>query len=316
MSAGSVLRPSRDLGGHFDIRHAGPDLVPHTTGFADAGASLQDARFVILGIPFDRTTSFRPGARFGPDSIRQHSWNFESYDLETGIDLAEVPVHDLGNTEEFGSATAMADSVRAELGPIYAAGKIPITLGGDHACSPPCVEAYPEPASLGVLYIDAHLDFRSSYLGDNRSHACSSRRIVERVGARNVVVLGVRSVSREEVEENRSLGMAYITAHEIAREGIESAVQKALIMLKTEKVYVSIDIDAIDPAYAAGTGTPEPFGLTPREVKYAIGQAAPRLAGLDIMEVSPHYDNGNTSLLAARLAREAIVRVVAHQRSR
>jgi agmatinase len=290
--------------------------VLHTTGFADAGATLDAAKFVVLGIPFDRTTSFRPGARFGPDSIRQHSWNFESYDLETGVDLTEVPVHDLGNTEEFGSSADMAESVREELKPIYSAGKIPIIFGGDHACSAPCVEAYPDASALGVLYIDAHLDFRSSYLGDSRSHACSARRIVERVGARNVVVLGVRSVSREEVEDNRSIGMAYITAHEIARDGIESAVQKALIMLKTDRVYVSIDIDAIDPAYAGGTGTPEPFGLSPRDVKYAIGQVAPRLAGMDIMEVSPHYDNGNTSALAARLAREAIVRVVAHQRSR
>ncbi len=284
--------------------------------FADANASLEEAKFVVLGIPFDRTTSFRPGARFGPDSIRQHSWNFESYDLETGVDLSDVPIHDLGNAGEFGSATAMVESVREEVRPLYAAGKIPIVLGGDHACSPPVVEAFPEPQSLGVLYIDAHMDFRASYLGDDRSHACSSRRIVERVGARNVVVLGVRSVSHEEIDDNRSIGMSYVTAHEVAREGIESAVQRALNMLKTARIYVSLDIDAIDPAYAAGTGTPEPFGLSPRDVKYAIGQVAPRLAGLDIMEVSPHYDSGNTSALAARLAREAIVRSVAAGRPR
>ncbi len=284
--------------------------------FADANASLDDAQFVVVGVPFDRTTSFRPGARFGPDSIRQHSWNFESYDLETGIDLSDVAIHDLGNAGEFGSAAQMVAAVRSELAPVYAAGKVPIILGGDHACSPPCVEAYPEPGQLGVLYLDAHLDFRASYLGDDRSHACSSRRIVERVGARNVVVLGVRSVSREEVDDNRGIGMPYVSAHEVAREGIESAVQRALNMLKTDRIYVSLDIDAIDPAYAAGTGTPEPFGLTPRDVKYVLGQVAPRLAGFDIMEVSPHYDNGNTSALAARLAREAMVRTVAARHGR
>jgi agmatinase len=279
--------------------------------FADAQASFDEARFVVAGVPFDRTTSFRPGARFGPDAIRQHSWNFEAYDLETGIDLAEVPIHDLGNTEEFGSASAMVEAVREEMRPVYAAGKVPIVLGGDHACSPPCVEAYPTPASLGVLYIDAHLDFRASYLGDDRSHACSSRRILEKVGAKNIVVLGARSVSREEAEDNRGIGMAMVTAHEVAEEGIAASVKRALGLLRTERIYVSLDIDAIDPAYAAGTGTPEPFGLTPRDVKYAIGQVAPKLAGLDIMEVSPHYDQGNTSALAARLAREAIVRAVA-----
>ncbi|MCI4348682.1 MAG: agmatinase [Thermoplasmata archaeon] len=284
--------------------------------FADARATFEEAKFVVAGIPFDRTTSFRPGARFGPDSIRQHSWNFESYDLETGIDLTEVPIHDLGNTGEFGSSADMAAGVREEMRPVYAAGKIPIVFGGDHACSPPCVEAHPNPGSLGVLYIDAHLDFRSSYLGDTRSHACSARRIVEAVGAHNVVVLGVRSISREETDDNRAIGMASVTAHEVARDGIEASVQRALNMLKTDRVYVSLDIDAIDPAYAGGTGTPEPFGLTPRDVKYAIGQVAPRLAGMDIMEVSPHYDHGNTSALAARLAREAIVRAVASQRVR
>lgn len=278
------------------------------TTFADAQADWDAARYVILGVPFDRTTSFRPGARFGPDSIRQHSWNFESYDLETGLDLADVPIHDLGNTPEFGNAHDMVESLREEVRPIYAANKIPITLGGDHACSPPCVEAYPEPKSLGVLYIDAHMDFRASYLGDDRSHACSSRRIVEKLGADHVIVLGVRSVSREEVDDNKSIGMPFITAHEVAKDGIESAMRRALAHLKTDRIYVSLDIDAIDPAYAGGTGTPEPFGLTPRDVKFALDQVAPRLAGLDIMEVSPHYDTGNTSALAARLAREAILR--------
>jgi len=285
--------------------------VQRPTTFADADASFEEAEFVIVGVPFDRTTSFRPGARFGPDSIRMHSWNFESFDLETGVDLSEVPVHDLGNTEEFGSSEEMARSLREEVRPIYAAGKVPIVLGGDHACSPPVVEAYPDSApSVGVLYLDAHMDFRDSYLGDRRSHGCSSRRILEKVGARNIVVLGVRSVSREEMDDNRTIGMSYVTAAEIARDGIRPAVQQALNMLKTERVYISLDIDAIDPAYAGGTGTPEPFGLTPRDVKFILGEAAPRLAGLDIMEVSPHYDTGNTSLLAARLAREAIVRSV------
>jgi agmatinase len=296
-----------------DIEGVSPHPVNPPGTFADAHASWEEAQFVIVGVPFDRTTSFRPGARFGPDAIRQQSWNFESYDLETGIDLSEVPIHDLGNTQEFGSAQQMVDGVREEIRPIFTAGKIPIVFGGDHACSPPVVEAHPDPASIGVLYLDAHMDFRDQYLGDPRSHGCSSRRIVERVGARNVVVLGVRSVSKQEIDDNRNIGMSYVTAHEVAKEGIESAVQRALNMLKTERVYISLDIDAIDPAYAGATGTPEPFGLTPRDVKYAIGQAAPRLVGMDIMEVSPPWDTGNTSNLAARLAREAIVRVASRR---
>jgi len=167
--------------------------VLRPTTFADAETPLQEAEYVIVGVPFDRTTSFRPGARFGPDSIRMHSWNFESYDLETGLSLSDLAIHDLGNTEEFWSAEQMAASLREEIRPLYAAGKVPIVLGGDHACSPPSVEAYPDSApSLGVLYLDAHMDFRSSYLGDRRSHGCSSRRILEKVGARLLVAMGER----------------------------------------------------------------------------------------------------------------------------
>lgn len=276
--------------------------------FADAQAEYRDAQYVIVGVPFDRTTSFRPGARFGPDSIRHHSWNFETYDLETGTDLAEVPIHDSGNTPEFGSAAEMVESLRSTIAPIYRDGKFPITLGGDHACAPPCVEAWPKNRSIGVVYLDAHLDFRASYLGDPRSHACSARRISERVGTENIVVFGVRSASREEVEENRSLGLSYVTAHDVHRDGFDATFRRAVDRLRPDRLYMSIDIDVVDPAYAGGTGTPEPFGLNPRDVKRAIDEVAPRLVGLDIMEVSPPYDQGNTSLLAARLAREAILR--------
>ena len=285
----------------------------HTT-FADANATFPEARYVVLGVPFDRTTSFRPGARFGPDSIRQHSWNFETYNFETGLDLADVPVHDLGNLEEFGSAADMVEGVREAVKPIWEEGKFPITLGGDHACAPPAVEAVPRDASLGVLYIDAHLDFRDEYLGDRRSHACSSRRMVERLGSKNVVVLGVRSMSRDEKEDNDRIGMPYFSADDIHREGIVAVARKALDRLTTEKVYISLDIDGVDPAYAPGTGTPEPFGLSPLDVKTIVDMASPRLAGMDIMEVSPPWDNGNTSALAARLAREAILRVELYRR--
>lgn len=280
----------------------------HTT-FADASATLKEARYAVVGVPFDRTTSFRPGARFGPDAIRSHSWNFETYNFETNLDLADIPIHDLGNLEEFGSATDMVEGVREAIAPLWEEGKFPITLGGDHACAPPALEAAPRDASIGVLYIDAHLDFREVYLGDRRSHACSSRRMTERVGAQNVVVLGVRSMSRDEKEDNDKIGMPYYSATDIHKEGIQAITKKALERLKTHKVYISLDIDGIDPAYAPGTGTPEPFGITPMDVRSIIDLASPRLAGMDIMEVSPPWDAGNTAALAARLAREAILRV-------
>lgn len=280
--------------------------------FADANATLKEARYVVLGVPFDRTTSFRPGARFGPDAIRQHSWNFETYNFETGIDLADVPVHDLGNTEEYGNAEDMAKGVREVVAPLWEEGKFLITFGGDHACAAPVVEGAPRNDSLGVLYLDAHLDFRDSYLGDRRSHACSARRMVDRLGASKVVVLGVRSIGRDEKEDNDKIGMRFFSSFDLHRDGIQKVLAKAVDLLGTEKVYISLDIDGIDPAYAPATGTPEPFGMSPFDVKHIIDATADRLVGLDIMEVSPPWDQGNTSALAARLAREAILRVEAH----
>lgn len=276
--------------------------------FADANAPYEKARYVILGVPFDRTTSFRPGARFGPDSIRAHSWHYETYDIETGVDLADVPVHDAGNTEEYGSAAEMARSLTGIMTPVWKDGKFPIVLGGDHACAAPVVEALPRDGDVGVLYLDAHMDFRDEYLGDGRSHACSSRRMAEHLGPGNLVVIGVRSVSREETLAMKKLHLKHFTAYDVQAKGPEAVVRSALRLLGTKRVYISLDIDAIDPAYAGGTGTPEPFGLTPMDVKRIVDAVSDRLVGLDIMEVAPPFDNGNTSALAARIVREAIAR--------
>ena len=276
--------------------------------FADANASLDEARYVVLGVPFDRTTSFRPGARFAPDAIRTHSWNFETYDLETGTDFSDIPIHDAGNLEEFGNAVDMAEALRSTVNPLWKEDKIPLVLGGDHACAAPVVEAIPKDRKVFVVYLDAHMDFRDEYLGDPRSHACSSRRMAEHIGFDNLAVIGVRSVSREETEAIRKTGLRFIDAYAVHRAGIDATINKVLRMAGKREIYISLDIDCIDPAYAGGTGTPEPFGLTPLDVKHVIDRVGTRLIGMDFMEVSPPFDHGNTSALAARLAREAIIR--------
>ncbi len=276
--------------------------------FADANASLDEARYVVLGVPFDRTTSFRPGARFAPDAIRTHSWNFETYDLETGKDFSDIPIHDAGNLEEFGNAADMAEALRSTVNPLWKEDKIPLVLGGDHACAAPVVEAIPKDRMVFVVYLDAHMDFRDEYLGDPRSHACSSRRMAEHIGFDNLAVIGVRSVSREETEAIRKTGLRFIDAYAVHRAGIDATINKVLRMAGKREIYISLDIDCIDPAYAGGTGTPEPFGLTPLDVKHVIDRVGTRLIGMDFMEVSPPFDHGNTSALAARLAREAIIR--------
>ncbi len=273
--------------------------------FADAHAAFDDADAVLFGVPFDRTTSFRPGARFAPNAIREASYNFETFLLEHAVDLEDLAICDLGNTEEYGSADAMVEGVAEVATRIASAGKVPVALGGEHSIAPPIV------AQLGdvdVVSIDAHLDFRASYLGEPNSHACSTRRIADAVGVDHVLPVGVRSMSAEEAEDAQDLELRYVTAAAVEERGLE-AVEEALESLTREAVYRTSDMDGIDPAYAPGVGTPEPFGLTPGHVKAVMGLLADRLVGFDVNEVSPPYDNGNTAALAARLVREGLALV-------
>ena len=279
--------------------------MPSYLQFADANASFEEARVVIFGVPYDRTTSFRGGTRHGPAAIRQASWNFETYLMEHKRDLQDVKFHDQGNTEEFGAPSEMVKGVRSFTAPIVKAGKIPLVLGGEHSLSPGVVKAFPK--DIGVIGLDAHLDFRESYLGEKFSHACSARRIADHVGVKHVVYMGIRSQSKEETVDVKKLGLKAITSSYVEENGIVDAIQRALDIVARKNVYLTIDVDCIDPAYAPGVGNPEPFGLKPSDVKKVIDTLGPSLVGMDINEVAPQWDGGQTALLAARLAQEAIV---------
>ncbi len=277
------------------------------TRFADAHAKLEDAKIAVFGVPYDRTCSFRGGSRYAPRAIRQASYNFESYMMDHGHSLAEIPVADLGDTGSFGPSTEMVAGVSKMASDVVRAGKVPIVLGGEHSLAPAVVRALPK--DVAVLGIDAHLDFRDSYLDDKWSHACSARRCADHVGVDHVVYVGVRSFSEEEREDLASLGLTFVSVYDVQEQGIAKSVERALKAVDREKVYLTIDIDGVDPAYAPGVGNPEPFGLAPLQVKQMLGILGPRLVGMDLNEVSPAWDHGQTALLAARLVREAIMAI-------
>lgn len=279
--------------------------------FADAEASFDQARFVIAGLPYDATVSYRYGTALGPDEIRQATWNLERWNVRNGVDLSEVPAHDLGDLALEGLTPAeMFETVKATADRVATAGKFPLFLGGEHSTIPPVVhalkEVYPD---LGVIQLDAHLDYRREYDGSIDNHACAMRRISDAVGADKMVGIGIRSVEKEEHEEAVRDGFRFYTSFEVNRRGISEVVHEAMKHLRTEHVYVTLDIDGIDPAFAPATGTPESFGLTPFDVLRTITLTANRLVGFDINEVSPPWDSGNTAALAARLAREVISEV-------
>ncbi len=277
-------------------------MPPRTLKFADTIDDYEAAKVAILGVPYDRTTSYRPGTRFGPNAIREASWNFESYLFDHGVDLRDIDVFDMGDMEESGAVDEMYDEVHAAAGSAIRDGKFLITLGGEHSISPPVVTNHPK--EIGVVVVDAHLDFRDEYLGWKNSHACASRRFADHVGVGSVMQIGIRSVAREDLENAK--GLDFIDAYFVADKGIDASIRRIEERMGKKKIYLSIDIDGIDPAYAPGTGTPEPFGLTPLQVRKIIVKLSSRLIGADIVEVSPPFDNGNTAALAARLAREII----------
>ncbi len=275
------------------------------TIFADANSDYKKARYVICGVPFDGTSCFRKGSRLAPQEMRAASYNFETYNYLFDIDLSDVNIHDAGNlkVEEHIEATLSMISVHADR--YVKDGKIPVMFGGEHSLTLPFVKAckkkYPE---LGFVVLDAHLDLREEYDGERNSHACISRRILENV-TRKYVSIGIRSGTREEYEYVRENRVKAFSAEDVFSLGIEKIMQEIRDYVKGP-VYLSIDMDAIDPAYAPALGTPEPYGLTPRDARAVISCLARYIVGFDVVEITPAYDSGGTALLGARLVRDFI----------
>lgn len=305
--------PGPYLGGNVERR---VNRFPNS--FADAEASLRDAAFVIAGLPYDETVSYRYGTRHGPAEIRQATWNIERWNIRTGVDLGSIPVHDVGDLELVGlSPEKMFETVKRETTRITQGGKFPLLLAGEHSTIPPVVHALAEQhEGLKVLQLDAHLDYRREYHGHVDNHACAMRRIADAVGPENMAGIGIRSVDKEEHDAALADGFRFWTSYDVHRAGMSRVLHDALDHLGPGPLYVTLDIDGIDPAFAPATGTPEPFGLTPFDVLTAITRTAGRMVGFDVNEVSPPWDAGNTAALAAKIAREVIGEVWLHQPSR
>jgi len=267
--------------------------------FADAEASYDAASYILFGVPFEKTSSFRHGADRAPVEIRQASWNFERYDLRTGVNFEDIPVHDYGDLEVKNlTSKQVFDTVKTFTAKMLAAQKIPIAIGGDHSITPGIVAAFPR--DIAVLSLDAHMDFRQEYKNDRYNHACVIRRITDHLPIQNIAVIGLRSAEKEEYDQAQTLGLFFRDAFTINTHGLKTIIQQTKKHLSGKKIYLTLDIDVVDPAYAPGTSTPEPCGLTPMQVIEIIEAFAPQLIGGDLVEVCPPYDQGQTAVLAAK----------------
>lgn len=269
--------------------------------FADAIPDAEEASLVIFGVPYDGTSSYRPGARFAPHAIRQASYNFETYHPDLKVDLGDATFADAGDLPEVGRSEVLVETVEEAASSYVASGRRTLALGGEHSLTAPLVGAHED---VTVVILDAHMDFRDEYLGDPHSHACVTRRVVDQVGVERTLVVGVRSFSKEEAADVAAMGLPHVSATQIVEEGLEDVL--STLEDRPDPVYLSLDMDALDPAYAPAVGNPEPLGLTPRHVVEIIQALGSRIQGFDVTEVSPPWDQGITAALAARLAREVL----------
>ncbi len=281
----------------------------------DALSDYDSARYVIFGVPFDGTSSYRSGSRWGPEAMRKASANFETYNFHFDVDYEELMIHDAGDLEPYSTVDMTLEELALAVEPIVADGKIPIMLGGEHSLTLPCVKACAKYAGddFGVVVLDAHFDLRPEYGGIKFNHACVSRHILDEV-TKKYVTIGVRSGPKEEWDFARENGIRFYTPEDVRQKGIKRILEEVREYLGCSKIYLSLDMDAIDPAYAPGLGTPEPFGLTDVEVREVIHQLAPLCVGFDVMEIAPEYDNGQSALLGTKLLREFIAAHAASER--
>jgi len=285
--------------------------------YADAVANFEDAQVVILGVPFDKTTSHRSGSALAPKSIRDQSYNYETYLFRYDFNLESVNIHDAGDTKEFSSVSELIKNLPEYLTEILSTNKFLISIGGEHSITIPIVKSHfdqNKKNDFGIIYLDAHMDFRNSYLDEPFSHACVARRISDQVGVKNIVEIGIRSFSAEEGLDAKEVDLRFFSAEDVLKFGMKKIVESALDYLNLKKIYLSIDMDVLDPSFAPGVGNPEFFGLTPEQLRECIELTAPYLMGVDIVEVSPPYDNGNTSALAAQLIQIIISNVFKNNR--
>ncbi len=253
---------------------------------------------IVYGIPFDSTHSFRPGTRFGPDAIRSSFNNIEIFMPEFNVDLESANIQDLGNTAHTVVATYMLDMVSKITTELISKNKQLIILGGEHLIT---LGTYPcFPKNTGYIVFDAHYDLRDEYANTKLSHAAYLRRIIEKQGSDTITHVGARSYVKEELAFKKEHNVKSISNMDI-RDG------KAVKLIKDaasvfDKLYVSIDLDVLDPAFAPGVGNPEAVGITSRELYDMICALEDKnIIAADIVELCPEFDNGSTAAIAARL---------------
>ncbi len=278
----------------------------HICSYMGFEADYQDADLVLFGAPFDGTTSFRPGTRFGPAAMRAEFEGLETYSPYLDMDLTDFSLHDGGDLElPFGSKERALDLIYNKSKSILNDGKIPVMVGGEHLVSYGTIKAASEKyENMVLLHFDAHADLRQSYMEESFSHATVIRRVHDVIGDGRIFQFGIRSGERSEFE--------FADEHTCLEKFSASTLAQVAETLKDTPVYVTIDLDILDPSIFPGTGTPEPGGITFKEMMQITEQLSRlNIIGADVVELSPHYDQSGASTAAAcKVLRELTLAVM------
>lgn len=254
----------------------------------------------VFGVPYDGTTSYRPGARFGPNAIREAFLNVEAYSSVLGVDVEKLPIRDLGNLAKTNSPEEMIGMVSKVAGELFSEGRRFCMLGGEHSLTGGSYLSSDEDAALVVF--DAHFDLRDEWEGSRFSHACYLHRVIDKRDPSKVAHIGGRAATKEEWALSKKLGLVVAPSEA----GSSASLRRfSRFLSQHRRVYISIDIDGLDPAFAPGTGTPEAGGLSSAALlQYIYAARGSDVVAFDIMEVAPHYDGGITAVAAARFMNE------------
>jgi agmatinase len=271
--------------------------------FLGCDSEFEPARIVIFGAPFDSTTSFRPGTRFASRTMRSESFGIETYSPYQDKDLEDIAVFDGGDLELcFGNSERALEQIEEFIAKILDAGKLPCMIGGEHLVTLGAVRAavkrYPD---LHILHFDAHADLREDYLGETLSHATVMRRCWELTGDQKIFQFGIRSGERAEFQWAKE----HVFTNKFDFTGLEQVAKS----LRGKPVYLSIDLDVLDPSEFPGTGTPEAGGVTFIQLLNAVLTVSGlNIVACDVNELSPIYDHsGASTALACKLLRELLL---------
>jgi agmatinase len=277
--------------------------------FSGLQKSFDQAKYVIFGVPFDTTSTYRTGARFGPNAIRQASLNIETYSFRSGIDVEDLALYDAGDLHVSMDAKKTNDMTKLVVEDILAAGKMPVALGGEHTITLGIAKGLGAKAKkTAFVSFDAHLDLRQEFLGLTLSHTTFMQLISEQVKPAKIIEVGTRSVCKDELAYAKKAGVEFFTSQQIIKQDSEQIVKQLKEKLAPyENVYLTVDLDILDPAFAPAVQNPEAEGInTTALLDIVCALCDKRVIGFDVLEIVPTYDQGVSAIVAARVLFEML----------